>query len=118
MAQHITLGEQGEELAAKWLTSKGFEVLHRNWRYSHYEIDIVAKKQKMLHFIEVKARNHSHVGFPEDGVRKKKFRNLKRAADQYLYLHPGNKWIEYNILAITFFKDREPECFLFEDVYL
>jgi putative endonuclease len=118
MAEHISLGEKGEELAAKWLLEKGFEVLHRNWRYSHYEIDIVARKGKLLHFIEVKTRNHSRVGFPEDGVRKKKFRNLKRAADQYLHLNPGNKWIEFNILAITFFKDREAEYFLFEDVYL
>lgn len=117
MAAHNKFGADGEKLAADWLQEKGFEILHRNWRHSHYEIDIVAQKNKMLHFIEVKCRNYS-LGFPEDSVTKKKFKNLQKAANEYLFLNPDHKWIQYDILSITFFKNKEPEYFLLEDVFL
>jgi putative endonuclease len=118
MALHNTLGVDGENLAVEWLTKKGYEILHRNWRHSHYEIDIVAVRPKMLHFVEVKCRNASPYGFPEDSVTKKKFKNLKKAVDQFLFLNPGHKWIQYDILSIILFKDRDPEFFLLEDVFL
>src|SRR5262245_53426937 len=109
MASHNDLGKQGEDKAAEWLLSKGYELLHRNWRHSYYEIDIIAKKNNVLHFIEVKSRNHSPFGFPEDSVGKKKFKRMQRAADEYLHQHPGYAWIQYAILSITLYKDREPE---------
>jgi putative endonuclease len=118
MASHNKLGAEGENLAVEWLLANGYEILHRNWRYSHYEIDIVAKKKKILCFIEVKARNASPFGYPEESVTKKKFKNLQRAADQFLFLNPGYKWVQYHILAITLRKGKEPEYFLLEDVFL
>lgn len=117
MASHNKFGAEGETIAANWLLEKGFEILHRNWRHSYFEIDIVAQKNKMLHFVEVKCRNHS-VGFPEDSVTKKKFKNLQKAANEYLFLHPGHKWIQYDILSITFFKNKEPEFYFIEDIFL
>jgi len=59
MAEHNKFGTEGETLAAQWLKEKGYEILQRNWRHSHYEIDIIALKNKMLHIIEVKSRNFS-----------------------------------------------------------
>jgi putative endonuclease len=118
MALHNNLGADGENLAAEWLKEKGYEILYRNWRHSHYEIDIIALKTKMLHFIEVKCRNNSPFGNPEDSVTKKKFRNLKKAADEFLFLNHGHKWIQYDIIAVTLYKDKEPEFFLLEDVFL
>jgi putative endonuclease len=118
MASHNELGQQGEELAEVWLKEKGYEILHRNWRHSRYEIDIVALKNKMLHIVEVKARKASPYGYPEDSVTKKKFKNLQRAADEFLFLNPGHKWIQYDILSITLYKNKEPEYFLIEDVFL
>ena len=118
MASHNDLGKTGEELAVKWLEENGYEILHRNWRYSYFEIDIIGRKGKFLHFIEVKTRNASRVGFPEDSVTKKKFKNLQRAADQYLFLNPGDPWIQYNIISITLHRDKEAEFFFIEDVFL
>jgi putative endonuclease len=118
MASHNTLGQEGEELAAKWLQENGYEVLHRNWQHSHYEIDIIAVKNNMLHFVEVKARKNSRFGHPEDSVTKKKFKNLKRAADEFLFQNPGHQWIQYDILAITLFSYKDAEYFLLEDVFL
>ncbi|MES1220175.1 MAG: YraN family protein [Bacteroidota bacterium] len=119
MASHNEVGKEGENLAETWLKENGYEILHRNWRHSHYEIDIVALKNKMLHIIEVKARKHSpYGGHPEDSVTKKKFKNLQKAADEFLFLNPGYKWIQYNVLSITLHSNKGPEYFLIEDVFL
>ena len=118
MASHNKFGADGETLAAEWLKAKGYEILYRNWRHKYYEIDIVALKDRMLHFIEVKSRNESTLGFPEDSVTKKKFKNLQKAADEFLFLNPGHKWIQYDVLSITVYKTKEPEFFLLEDVFL
>jgi putative endonuclease len=118
MASHNELGKDGEQLAVKWLEEKGYSILHRNWRHSHYEIDIVASKGKFLHFVEVKARNNSRYGNPEDSVTKKKFKNLQKAADEYLFLNPGHQWIQYDVLSITLQKNGEAAYFLIEDIFL
>lgn len=118
MASHNDLGKEGEELAAKWLADKGYTLLHRNWRHSYHEIDIIATKGKFLHFVEVKARHYFPGSYPEDSVTKKKFKNLQQAVDQYLHLHPGHAWIQYDILSITLHKNGEAEYFLIEDVFL
>lgn len=118
MALHNELGKEGEQLAIKWLKERGYEILHINWRYSYYELDIVAKKNEKLHFVEVKARQNDKYGNPEDSVTKRKFKRLQRAADEFLFLNPGYKWIQYDVLAITLNKDGETEYFLLEDVFL
>ena len=118
MAEHNKFGKDGEDMATQWLQEKGYEILHRNWRHSHYEIDIIATKNNWLHIVEVKCRNASPFGYPEDSVTKKKFKHLQRAADQFIFLNPGYKWIQYNILSIILHKDGEAEFFLLEDVFL
>ena len=121
MALHNDFGKEGEEMAAKWLARNGYEILHRNWRYSWYEIDIVAVKNGKLHIIEVKTRKGSRVAggdYPESSVKRKKFKDLQRAANEFLFRNQGYKWMQYDILAITIFQGREPEFFLLEDVYL
>lgn len=119
MASHNELGKEGEEMAAKWLVEKGYTLLHRNWRHSYHEIDIIATKGKFLHFVEVKARKASPFGgHPEDSVTKKKFRNLQNAADEYLFRNPGHQWISYDILSITLLRNGEVEYFFIEDVFL
>lgn len=118
MASHNDLGKEGEEMAVNWLTAAGYEILHRNWRYSHYEIDVIALKNGKLHIIEVKARQGNKYGHPEDSVTKKKFKDLQRATDEFLFHNPGYKWLQYDVLAITLFGSKEPEFFLLEDVYL
>lgn len=118
MAIHNELGKNGESLAVDFLKGKGYTILCQNWRHKQYEIDIIATKGKKLHFVEVKTRSSDFYGHPEDSVTKKKFRFLKNAADEYLFLNPGHKWIQYDIVSITFQKNGIPEYFLLEDVFL
>lgn len=118
MALHNELGKEGEELAAQWLASRGYRILHRNWRFAHLEIDIIASRGKFLHFVEVKTRYENPYSHPEDNVTRKKFRRLKQAADEYLFRHPGNPWIQYDIVSVTLRRNGDPEFFLLADVFI
>lgn len=118
MATHIDLGKQGEQLAEDFLIGRGYTILHRNWRYSRYEIDIVALKNDLPHFIEVKTRSSTQFGEPEEAVTKKKIRFLLQAADEFLFKHPQFNNFRLDILSITIYAHQEPQYFFIEDVYL
>lgn len=118
MAHHNHTGIIGEQKAAEWLTKKGFQILHRNWRYSHWEVDIVASFENTLHFIEIKTRRTQKFGHPEEDVTKKKLINLINASEEYLLLFPEWKRIQFDILSITLLKGKPEEFFFIEDVYI
>ena len=118
MALHNLRGIEGENEAEKYLQKLGYHVQHRNWRTSFYEIDIIATKDKVIHFIEVKTRYSLTFGYPEESVSKKKFRNLQKAAEFFLHLYPYWKFIQFDILSITKLQERAPQFFLIEDVYI
>lgn len=118
MATHIDFGKLGEKLAEDFLINKGYTILHRNWRHSHYEIDIVALKNDLPHFVEVKTRSSKQFGEPEESVNKKKIRSLLQAADEFLFQHPQYKNFRIDILSINIHQQEEPQYFFIEDVYL
>ncbi|MGH2647861.1 MAG: YraN family protein, partial [Ginsengibacter sp.] len=96
MAHHNTTGMLGEKMALKYLCSKGFVILHQNWRHSHWEVDIIASFKNVLHFIEVKTRRTKKFGYPEEDVTKKKVTNLINASEEFLFLHPEWKRIQFD----------------------
>jgi putative endonuclease len=118
MAEHNKTGHLGEGLAINYLIQQGFTLLHQNWRYSHWEIDIITQKDGILHFIEVKTRRSKKFGHPEESVTKKKIQHLINAAEEYLYQFPEWKRIQFDILSITILKLEPVEYFFIEDVYL
>jgi putative endonuclease len=118
MAVHNQLGKQGEQMAEDYLLQQGYEILHRNWRHSHYEIDIIAKRKEVIHFVEVKLRSSKKFGLPEENVKKKKFQSLLHAADEFLFQHQQYRHVQYDILSINLSVNAAPEFFLIEDVYL
>lgn len=116
MAHHNITGNLGEEIAVKYLAEKGYNILHRNWRHSHWEIDIIASLKNKLHFVEVKTRRTNTFGFPEDDVSKRKMKFLMSSAEEFLYQNPVWKLIQFDILSITLNPDSTTEFFLIEDV--
>ena len=118
MALHNELGQQAEELAVKYLSTRGYEILHRNWKYAKLELDIIAKKNELLRIIEVKALKSSQVNFPEQAVTKKKFKNLLKAADEYLFQHQEFRHVQFDVLSIIINSETEADYFLIEDVFL
>jgi putative endonuclease len=118
MATHIDFGKLGEQLAEDFLTGKGYIILHRNWRHLKYEIDIVALKNDLPHFVEVKTRSSNQFGEPEESVNKKKIRSLLQAAEEFLFRNPQYTNFHIDILSITIHPQQEPQYFFIEDVYL
>lgn len=118
MAKHISTGKIGEDLAVDFLTKNNFNILHRNWRFSHWEVDFIASKDDVLHFIEVKTRRNKKFGYPEEGVSDKKLMHLINACEEYQFQHPEWKRVQFNILSINLWPHKDPEYFFIEDVYL
>ncbi len=85
----MNTGKWGERLAAWYLFFHGCRILERNWRYGHYEIDIVARERRTgtLLFVEVKTRSNTSFGLPRDAVTSKKQLFLIRGAEGYLKTH-------------------------------
>ena len=118
MASHNQLGKEAEEMALSYLVRNGYKILHCNWRYSYYEIDIIAEKNDLLRIIEVKALKSSALRHPEEGVTRKKFKFLQKAADEFLFQHAQYRNVQFDILSITLNPEKPPEFFLIEDVFL
>jgi putative endonuclease len=118
MAQHVETGKAGECLAADWLVRNGFSIIRRNWRHRRYEVDIIAGRMAILHFIEVKTRRSLTFGNPEESVSKKKLEHVMEGAAGWLHRWPAYRRVQYDVLAITLQKSTSPEFVLFEDVYL
>ncbi|HRD54313.1 MAG TPA: YraN family protein [Flavobacteriales bacterium] len=72
MAEHNRTGAEGEQLACRFLEAAGFEVLERNWQHGKLEIDIVARHERYIVFVEVKTRSSNQHGEPEEAVKKGK----------------------------------------------
>ena len=113
---HNTTGLLGEQLALEYFSQQGYQLIEKNWRHSHWEVDIIVARQNILHFIEVKTRRTKNFGLPEDQVNKKKIQNLINAAEEYLHQHPEWKRIQFDILAISILKNKPVEYFFIEDV--
>jgi putative endonuclease len=81
-------GTTGEDIACKWLENHGFLVTERNYLRKWGEIDIIASKDKILHFIEVKSVTKDPNSFrkhrPEENVHELKVRRLRRTIQTFL----------------------------------
>ncbi|RYF88459.1 MAG: hypothetical protein EOO03_08370 [Chitinophagaceae bacterium] len=117
MARHNSIGTEGEKLAAIYLAQQGYDILHKNWRHGHWEVDIIASKKNRLHIVEVKTRTSLAFGHPEENMSKHKMKSLMNAAEEYMYQHPQWTQLQFDVLAITIRHNRV-EYFLLEDVYL
>lgn len=78
------LGDAGEEFAAKTLEDMGYTILDRKYRTRMGEIDIIAARDGVLHFVEVKTRTGDDFGYPADSVTEEKQNHIRRVSDSYL----------------------------------
>ena len=92
MAKHNEIGKIGENIAKTFLMKHGFSIKNQNYFIKHGEIDIVAEKDNILHFIEVKSaeikdlKNINNLKIkPEDNMTFWKKKKLKRTIDVYIY---------------------------------
>ncbi|WP_080237324.1 YraN family protein [Spirosoma rigui] len=101
MAQHNEIGKQGEEEAARFLQSEGYELLARNFRHQHAEIDLIVKRGQLLVFVEVKTRTNLSFGNPEEFVSYAKAKLVMKAAEQYIFAHNWLFDVRFDIVAVS-----------------
>jgi ribonuclease HII len=84
-----TAGQKAEETAARHLAGLGYEIMDRNWKNKWCEVDIIAEKDGVVHFVEVKYRRNSQAGTGLDAITSRKLRQMKFAAEMWV------KWQNY-----------------------
>lgn len=117
MPAHIELGKRGEQLARTHLETAGYEILDENWTHGKAEIDIIAYKNSVIIFIEVKSRSYNYFGEPEDFVDTRKQRLLARAADEYIYLMNHQGEVRFDIVSVLFNRDESYTLKHIEDAF-
>ena len=118
MAVHLELGKKGEDLAVEYLCTRGFNILFRNWKYGRFEIDIIAIKDGMLHFVEVKLRSRAIHGDPEQNITRSKIKSLLKGIDGFLSQHTKYRDFRLDVLSITLNEFGIAEYFLLADIYI
>jgi len=92
----VKLGRRGEELAARELTRRGYEIVERNWRCPAGEVDLVARRDKdkdeAWYFFEVRTRRGREFGTPEESVTEAKLERMVDVAFTYLSEHDLNAY--------------------------
>ena len=84
MDRRKQIGHQGEELAASFLATKGFSILHRNWRCKSGELDIIAEVGVTLVFVEVRTRRGNRFGTAAESITPAKQARLVELAQTFL----------------------------------
>lgn len=96
----ISFGKQGENLAAGYLLEEGYEILERNWRFKHIEVDIIARDKNELVIAEVKTRTGNSWGEPYTAVDIRKQRALIFAAERYIFSQNLDLDVRFDIVSI------------------
>lgn len=95
------LGELGERMAAAWLSRRGWRVVGRRFRSGHRDIDLVARREGEVAFVEVKARRGTGFGDPVEAVGWRKRRELQRSARCWIDRHgvPGEAY-RFDVIGV------------------
>ncbi len=103
------LGRWGEDLAGRYLEERGYSILERNVRTAYGELDLVARKEDVLVFVEVKTRTSESFGLPEVSVTEQKQAHILNAAQDFMQRHPEleGDW-RVDVIAILGAPGREP----------
>ena len=104
-------------MAATHLKKQDFTILSRNYRYRRAEIDIIAQKNQLLVFVEVKARSNDQFGDPETFVTRKQQALVRTAAEHYIITHDWSHAIRFDIIAVLQRKGSRRQITHFEDAF-
>ena len=104
---NIKKGKIGESIALKYLINNRANILETNYRINSGEIDIIAKINEELVFIEVKSRSNIKFGYPSEAVDYKKVRKITNTAKYYIFKNNlNNVPIRFDVIEI-YLKDKK-----------
>ena len=105
MGKESKIEKEGELIAFMILQRDGFSILETNWHFQKYEVGIIAKKNGVLIFIEVKSVANKKLLKPSKSIDTKKMEAYKDAAKEYLRQRPNKLEIRFDKLNIIIGKD-------------
>lgn len=117
MATHNDLGRLGEVIGKRFLEEQGYEILDENWTHGKSEIDLIAYKDGLMVFVEIKSRSSVAFGQPEEFVNKAKQRQMELASLAYIEMMNHQNEIRFDIIGITFTKDHNYTLKHIEDAF-
>ena len=104
---NIQKGKLGEDIALNYLINNNANILETNYRIKSGEIDIIAKIDEEIVFIEVKSRSDIKFGYPSEAVDHKKIRKIVNTAKYYILKHNlNNISIRFDVIEI-YLKDKK-----------
>lgn len=98
-------GRVGEDIAANYLIEKGFSILYKNHQTRFGEIDIIASINRVLVFVEVKAKTGEDFGMPEEMINKSKIRQIINTAQMFILTNQKLGFEKYRIDAVAIVLD-------------
>lgn len=103
-------GHEAEKVAAEYLQSQSFEIIEVNWKTPVCEVDIIARKQNVVYFVEVKYRQGSSQGLGLDYITPKKLQQMNFAAS--CWVQENNYDGDYELSAIEMSADYKINNFI------
>ncbi|KAA0258666.1 YraN family protein [Deferribacter autotrophicus] len=94
------IGKAGEKKAAKYLISKGYSIIDKNYRCKFGEIDIIAKKDDVIVFVEVKTRKNRNFGYGFEAVDRKKIDKIIKVAERFLMSRNIENPCRFDVISI------------------
>ncbi|CAG5076749.1 YraN family protein [Parvicella tangerina] len=94
-------GSFGEDHAIQFLQNADYKIITRNWRYLKGEIDIIAKKDDWLVFVEVKTRSSLDFGNPEEFVTPKQQRLIINTAHQFIVDNDRQEEARFDVIGVV-----------------
>lgn len=94
------VGNLGEDSAANYLLGHGFKIIERNWRIKAGEVDIIAEKDGVVHFVEVKYRKKLDQGGGMAAITPTKLKHMERAARLWMQRY-GDRVARLSVIEVT-----------------
>jgi putative endonuclease len=113
-----SIGERGEDAAARHLKRYGYKILARNAQLGRYEIDIIARKDDTIAFVEVKTKTTDVFAAPEENVDYKKRQRIRRAAHHFIAQHDEDGvYYRFDVASVLIPLDGRPEVTLYPNAF-
>jgi putative endonuclease len=100
MADSHTLGQNGEDIAVEFLKKKGYKILFRNWKWGKHEIDIIAVRDDIVAFVEVKTRLEEFMVDLGTVISRAKQQSIIFAAEGYIKRYNIDSISRFDLITI------------------
>jgi len=109
----ISIGNKGEELAIEYLIENNYRILEKNFRSKIGEIDIVAKINEIVVFVEVKTRSSLEYGYPYEAVGRTKKHKIAKTANSYIMMRNLKETqFRFDIIEVYFNREKNINHFI------